>query len=46
MKHFTNSATFDVAFLFNGDTRKRDNNKKERRFDKEEVFDVKDLFDK
>ncbi|GFI61039.1 hypothetical protein IMSAG049_00192 [Clostridiales bacterium] len=46
MKHFTNSATFYVDFLLSDGIRKRNNNKKERRFDKEEVFNVKGLFEK
>lgn len=46
MRHFTNSTTFDVNFLFNGKEEKSHKNKSTGHFSNEAMFDVENLFEK
>lgn len=47
MRHFTNSTTFDVNYLFNGDNkRETKHHHKDHSFSNEAMFDVKDMMNK
>lgn len=47
MKRFTNSITFDIDYLINENPeRAKKNNRKERSFSNEAVFDIENLISK
>ena len=46
MRHFTNSTTFDVNYLFNGEAEQAHKNNGKRNFSNKAMFDVENLLEK